>query len=794
MPKESIKDISSKLSSKCTHCNEVTNNPIHDGDVLFCCYGCQTVYQALKEKNLLTYYKLREQSGDNTASPVPNTQSIDFNYLNEEKFQSEFLKATPQGLEAKFYLEGIHCIACVWLLEKTPTFINGILSSRVQLGLSTVDLVVEPGADLAEIAQEFVKMGYRPHPVKSSDEITKLQNKEDRLKLIQIGVAAACSANIMLYSVAIYAGAGEIFSGLFGWVSFFLSLPILLFSAIPFYKSSISALKSKSVNIDIPISTAIIIGTFSGLYNLAVGSNHFYFDSIAILVFLLLSSRFVVHKILQSGLNTRGLKSLFNQGPVLRLNSKTNKYESVHSDYIVTNDILLIKKSQSIPCDSIILEGSSFINNSLINGESRPAEVNQGQLVYAGALNISDDLVIQVKKEFAQSTLGKIIEKVESTAGENLDLHSLTSKLSKWFVAGVFSLSIVSFLYFLSYFNLHIAIERTLALIIISCPCALGLASPLALAKAMNSAKRGGIIIKSEKSLEELARAKEVFLDKTGTLTKGNFDVVNVKVLKEIKNINELVYSIEKHSAHPIAQSLVNWSRTNTELVVSDLIEIAGKGITASINEHKYRIEKDLTNSSTNSTVNFFENDELCYVFTLKDELREDAPRLIKFLKNNKVTPTILSGDNLSCVSNIAAEINLPRSSALGDLSPEQKSEIVKSKKGTVMVGDGANDAIAMREAHVSISLRGAMDISLRASDIYLTKNPMLGLIELFSLAKRTYSSIKINLFISLAYNVLGVTLSLMGIVTPLFAAILMPISSLSVVLATLYNLRELKK
>lgn len=791
MPEESIKDIKGRLKAKCTHCNEETSNPIYNGDVQFCCYGCQTVFLALKEKNLLTYYKLREQSGETSVSPIPSGQNIDFNYLNEEKFQSEFLKATSQGLEAKFYLEGIHCVACVWLLEKTPTFITGILSSRVQLGLSTIDFVIEPGANLAHIAHELLKMGYRPHPVKSSDEIAKLQNKEDRLKLIQIGVAAACSANIMLYSVAIYAGAGEVFSGLFGWVSFFLSLPILLFSALPFYKSSISALKSKSVNIDIPISTAIIIGTFSGLYNLAVGSSHFYFDSIAILVFLLLSSRFVVHKILQNGLNTRGLKSLFNQGPVQRLNSKTNKYESVHSDYITTNDILLIKKSQSIPCDSVILEGTSFINNSLINGESRPTQVEKGQSVFAGALNISSDLVIQVQKEFAQSTLGKIIEKVESSSGENLNLHSLTNKLSKWFVAGVFSLAIISFLYFLSYFNLHIAIERTLALIIISCPCALGLASPLALAKAMNIAKSRGIIIKSEKSLEELAKAKEVFLDKTGTLTKGNFDVVGFKVLKEIENISELIYSIEKHSAHPVALSLVNWSRTHIELPVEDLLEIAGKGITASVNGIKYRIEKDLSNNSANSTVNFFQDEQLCYVFTLKDELRQDAINLISFFNKNKIGTTILSGDNASCVESIATEINLPLTRALGDLSPEKKSQLVKSKQATVMVGDGANDAIAMKEADVSISLRGAMDISLRASDIYLTKNPMQGLIELFSLSKRTYSSIKINLFISLAYNVLGVTLSLMGIVTPLFAAVLMPISSLSVVLATLFNLRE---
>jgi Cu2+-exporting ATPase/Cu+-exporting ATPase len=793
MPLESLEDINQSHSTECSHCKDQTLHPINDGEQAFCCYGCQTVFHALKDKDLLHYYKLRDQSGEKLEAPESMASQKDFSYLNEENFQKEFLRATPNGIETKFYLEGIHCLACVWLLEKTPTFIEGITNSRVQLGLSTVDLTISPDANLEKIAFEISKMGYRPHPIKSDSEAQSLQKKEDRLKLIQIGVAAACSANIMLYSIAIYAGAGSNFSSLFGWVSFFLSIPVIFFSALPFYKSSINALKNFSVNIDIPISIALILGTVSGLYNLSVGSDHYYFDSLAILVFLLLSSRFLVHRSLQNGLNSKGLNTLFKQSSILRLNKASNQYESIHSDYINKGDVLKILKGQTIPNDSIVLEGSSFINNSLISGESKPVEVNCETFLYAGAQNISTELVIKVQKDFKDSSLGKIISKVEQTNSEKLSIQSLTDKLSKWFVLAVFVISTSAFIYFFNTFSLNIAIERTLALIIISCPCALGLASPLALARAMSIAKSDGIIIKSEKTLEELAKSKSIFFDKTGTLTKGKFEVTKALEISKIEDIKKIVNSLESSSNHPIAISLVNWAQTNEKHVVESLLETPGVGVSGIINNVEYKIVKEVNNESSLSKVNLYKNGTLSYQFELKDQLRSNAKDLINFLKSKGTSSSIISGDSSSTVNSVSKDLGIRLSQAYGDMTPERKANLIKKSQNTVMIGDGANDAIAMKEANVSISLRGAMDISLRASDIYLTKDPMKGIKEIINLSTKTYFSIKANLIISLLYNIVGVTLSLFGIVTPLFAAVLMPLSSLSVVAATLINLRGKK-
>jgi Cu2+-exporting ATPase/Cu+-exporting ATPase len=789
MAQEVVKDILETKAVQCSHCNDSTIHPIIDGDESFCCYGCQTIFHALKEKDLLHYYKLRDAAEGNSYSPRENFSKKDFSFMNDEKFQKEFIKLSSNGLELKLYLEGIHCVACVWLLEKAPTFIEGIKSARVQLGLSTIELVIEPGSDISRIASEIHKMGYIPHPVKTNDEALELQQSTDRMKLIQIGVAAACSANIMLYSVAIYAGAGEKFASLFGWVSFFLSLPILLFSALPFYQSSIKALKNFSVNIDIPIAVALILGTVVGLYNLAIGSDHFYFDSLAILVFLLLSSRYIVHKTIQNGLNSRGLKSLFSNSTVNKLNKSTGEYESTHSDFINIGDTLLIKKGDTIPNDSVVLQGQSYINNSLITGESRPVKVKTEEYVYAGAQNISEEIVVKVDKDFSSSSLGKIIEKVESEHSEKLYLHSLTDKLSKWFVLSVFILSSVTFVYFLQTLGLHTAIERTLALIIISCPCALGLASPLGLAKAMSLAKSKGIVIKSEKTLEQLANTKDVFFDKTGTLTKGVFEVVNVNNIRDEK-VSEIVYTLEKNSTHPIAFALKKWANTTTELPHTNFLETPGLGVSALINGIDYKLVKKEDNDSGLTSVNLIAENKVVCEFFLEDQLRTGSKDLIAFLNKENLNTHILSGDSNSCVESIASKLSIDKANVLGDMTPESKSKIMKQNSDSVMIGDGANDAIAMKEANVAISLRGAMDISLRASDIYLTNDPIKSIKELFLLAKQTYFSIKFNLILSITYNLLGVTLAVMGIINPLVAAILMPISSASVVIATLVNLR----
>ncbi|OUR97137.1 cadmium-translocating P-type ATPase [Halobacteriovorax marinus] len=792
MNKSILENKKSRVLLHCTHCGDSTMSPIRSDKQIFCCHGCQTVFHALKEKNLLQYYKLRERAGINTGIKPTDINQDDFSYMSQSKFQAEYLKLNENGLSIKYYLEGIHCVACVWLLEKVPHFITEVNSARVDLSKSTLEITITPEADLEYITSEISKIGYRPHPIKSNEEVEYYKLKEDRLKLIQIGVAGACSANIMLYSISIYAGAGEIFSNVFGWVSFILTLPIIFFSALPFYKSSLSSIKKKTINIDIPISLAIILASITGFYNLVMGINHFYFDSIATLVFLLLTSRYLVHKSLQNGLDSTGLKSLFEQSGILRFNKELDYFESIHSEHLQVGDMLKIRQGQSFPNDGEVIEGEGHVNNSLISGESTPIKVTINDQVFAGAQNISEDLIVRVTHSFNESTLGKIISTVESTNNSKTYLHSLTDKLSKWFVSVVFALSLFCFFYFLNTLGIDIAIKRTLSLIIISCPCALGLASPLALARAMSLARRSGIIIKSERSIEELANSKSIYFDKTGTLTKGNFTVSWVDSNLDLDKYKEIIYSLEKKSSHPIAKALREWSRNSENLKLTNYKECPGSGVSATIAGNHYFLGKarNCSDLKENTIVEFNENDQLLATFFLSDELRPEAFSLIQSLKESDKNIFILSGDQRVNVEFIGEKLSLLTSNCFGDQTPESKAQIIAKDHNTLMVGDGANDAIAMKEANVSISVRGAMGISLRASDIYLTNSPMESLKELFILANKTYKAIKINLALSISYNVFGITLAFLGYISPLVAAVLMPISSATVIIATLINLK----
>ena len=781
-------------STNCLHCNELIKTPIYSEDKVFCCTGCQTVHHALQSGGLLEYYKVRDRLGI-TDNLTPTTKvKDDFSYMNEPQFEEEFIVSNENSNQLKFYVEGIHCLACIWLLEKLPNINSQIIGARINLSNSILDLTIRKNANLELIANQVSDLGYRPHVIKSESEAQKLQQSEEHTKLIRIGVAGACSANIMLYAVAIYAGAGEEFSSLFGWVSFFLTMPVLLYSAIPFYQNSLSALRTRTLNIDIPISFAIILGTIFGFYNLLIGSNHYYFDSLAILVFLLLSSRLLVQKSIQKGLNSDGLASLFEQSSIKKWNTKTGQYEATHTKFIEVGDKLLVESTKTIPSDGISLSENSYLNNSLITGESRPVKVQANEQVFAGAVNLGQPLELRVEKLFDNSTLGKIISEVEKSADSKKRIQSVTDKISRYFIATVFTVSTLSFFYFLKTLGIDPAIERTLAIIIVSCPCALGLAAPLAIARSMNKARENGIIIKNDSSLEDIARIEDISFDKTGTLTDGDFRVESIDNEAALTPYKEVIYSLEECSNHPIAHAIQEWTLINSPIHLDHVQEVPSKGVTGQRDGISYSLFKSSTVSEAKTAVDFLVDDKVISTIYLSDTLKKDSIELTSFLQKTGHSTHIVSGDNAKTVNLVASTLEIPLSNSHSGQTPESKAELISKKKQSVMVGDGANDAIAMKKATVSVAVSGAMDIGLRASDIYLTKDPLKNMIFLIKLAKLTNTSIKINLIISLIYNSIGVTLSILGFISPLGAAILMPLSSLSVVIATLWKIKGLER
>jgi len=687
----------------------------------------------------------------------------------------------------EFYLEGIHCLACLWLIEKIPEFLDSVSSAKLDLERSVVTVVMKKGGNFSDVARELNNLGYRPHPLKKNEDAKALKMKSEREALTRIGIAGAGAGNIMIYAVSLYGGASHEFATLFNNLTVLFAVPVLTYSAFPFYQTAWNALKNKTLSIDIPISLALMMGGVMGIYNLFNGITENYFDSLTTLVFLLLLSRYFLQKIQDKGLSAQDLHYFYQSESVLKCSpDNPQNFTEIHPKLIKEGDLLKILKGEFIPVDGIILEGESSLNTSLLTGESLPVKVRAGDSVFSGTQNLTSDLLIRTEKIQDETRLGGILKNVENGWIHKSSMMNLITVVSKYFTLAVFILSAILFTFLYQKGDFRHAFEQAMTLLIVTCPCALALAIPLTFTRSLSKASEHGMIIKSDEVLEKLSKVKNIFLDKTGTLTYGKLQVEDFTLHKEpLIPISNIIYSLEQKSGHPVARALVDYVKSfhPKDLVVEDFKEILGLGVFGRINQNEYQINRQ----------GIFQNKELMATFKVKDIVREDAKKVLENLKKMQKKMTILSGDKASAVKKMAEEVNLKTEEIFSELSPEEKLSFVKSRKNTMMVGDGANDAEALAAADVGVAVLGAMDISLRAADVYLTI-PGLSMIEkLLILSEETMKVIRRNLVLSLLYNGTSVVAVFTGVINPLVAAIIMPVSSLTILISTLIGTKKLR-
>lgn len=777
----------------CVHCDEAAIPPIYQEDdkemaMPFCCQGCLTVYKVLHDKGLESYYEIKNNSAAfKRRSPV-EVKSSQFTFLDDADFTKEFSYLDSNGHRTmEFYLEGIHCLACLWLIEKLPEFVPNVIISKLDLDRSVATVVITENGKFSLVAKEFNHLGYRPHPLKRNQDVMDLKTKEERMALMRIGVAGAATGNIMIYAVSLYAGATDHFAQIFNSLTVFFAIPVMVFSAYPFYKNAWSAIKNKTLSIDIPISLALITGVAMGVFNLFTGVTENYFDSLTMLVFLLLLSRYFLQKIQEKGLSAQDLHYFYQSESVLRAEeSAPSEFSEIHPKFIKVGDILKIRAGEFIPADGEIIEGSSNLNNSLLTGESVPVKARVGQKVFSGTQNIDHDLVIRAEKIQDETRLGRLLKNVENGWAHRSQIVDLTSKVSKYFTLAVFILATALFIYIYQKGDTRFALEQAITLLIVTCPCALALATPLTFTRALSKASEQGIIIKSDEVIEKLAKIKNIFIDKTGTITHGKLKIVNFKTHKETAlPLEDIIFNLESRSRHPVAMALIDFIKGKTKRTLStdDFQELLGKGVSGKIENHFYEINK----------AGIFEDQVLAATFQVEDTVRSDSQGALKNILAHNRKVKILSGDKAEVVNKIAGEINLPTEYALSELSPEEKSEMIKSTPHSMMVGDGANDAIALSHADVGVAVLGAMDISLRAADVYLTTPGLIPVEKLIILSEQTMKVIRRNLVLSLLYNLASVIAAFMGLINPLTAAIIMPLSSLTVLISTVIGTKELR-
>ncbi len=782
----------------CIHCGtEVDHSFQTTESPLFCCVGCKTVYQILKETGLSHYYELKKESlSIRTPQPV-RLKKEKFDYLDDPEFIKNY---SLDRSTIEFYLEGIHCVACLWLVEKLPDLVKGVRQSKLDLGKGIVTLQIDSDGSFAKAAEKLAQLGYQPHPIQKEEEIEKLQKKENHSHLIKLGVAAACTGNIMLLAVSLYGGASGKLAFLFRWISFFLFLPVLFYSAIPFYKSALGALKAKSLSIDLPIVLAIWIGSIASFISLITNSEHLYFDSLAALVFLLLSSRYFLRRMQQKVLSSSHLLHFISPSRAKRLNLKLDIFEEVPVESLKKGDILQIGEGELIPVDGTLLKKTASINSAVLTGESIPEKCHPGEPVYAGCTNEGNSIEIEVHAIKNETRLGKILKEIESGNFKKAPLVAFADRLSKWFIFLVLVVAPLVFLFYAPQ-SIHLGFTRALALIIVTCPCALALATPLAISITLGKTAREGILIKGSEVLERIYQANNVILDKTGTLTEGNFEVLNwIGEVKQGESIRAAVVALESKSKHPIAKSLIRFLKPKLNQPIPEVKnyqEVLGEGVSGEIENHHYEIKslrsKNISFLTLETEIGGWRDHHLVARAKLGDKIRPDSKSAVDELKKINLSPFILSGDRKEIVDEVGKELQIPVSDRISEANPERKKEFVQSFAKAIMVGDGANDASALSSAYVGIAVHQGAEVSLRAADVYLSSVGVTPVAELIQISKETFKVIYRNFYFSLFYNVAGGLCAVLGFVNPLFAALLMPLSSLTVFISSVFGTKKLR-
>ncbi len=792
----------------CDHCTlPVPAGLIEPGaEHQFCCNGCKSVWNVLHGAGLEGYYSVRD-AVDPNAQRVTSTQAS-YEELDDPAFQSTCVENLPGGYaQTDLLLEGMHCAACVWLIERLPTVLEGVVESRANIRRRTATVRYRPDqVKLSEVARGLDQIGYAAHPARGA-AAREARVKEDRKFLIRVGVAGAIAGNVMLLAIALHSGALEGMSDTwkttFRWYSMVLGVLSLLWPGRVFFTGAIAAVRMRVAHLDIPIGLALAVGGLWGAYNTIAGTGEIYFDSLSVLVFFLLVGRWIQHRQQRNASDHVELMLTLTPTNALKVNDDGSTTR-VPIEAIEVGMLVEVEAGGSIPADGVIETGETSLDTSFISGESRPIPASIGDEVVAGATNLRSPIRMRVTAVGESTRVGKLMHLVASASAEKAPIVQLADRIASRFVLIVITLALITLVFWTIRIDLNQGIELATALLIVTCPCALGLATPMSMSIAMGRAAKAGILIKSASAIEAMAKPGIMILDKTGTITKGQMSLINAECDPELL---KMASAIEAHSNHPIARAIVDSVDESVgegdRLEAADINQTIGAGIsgvvdgqTITIGSPGYIDSIHRLDSKAQAAIERMIEQGLTPIVVhadafgfgvlgIGDPIRQEAPDAIGSLEDAGWDLSLCSGDHPQIVVSVAKEVGINQ--ATGSVSPEGKAKRVRDLQSetdcrVVMVGDGVNDAAALASADVGIAVHGGAEASLEAADIYLTKQGVAPLVDLASLSVHTMRTIRLCLVFSVCYNAMAAILAMTGIINALIAAIIMPISSLTVV------------
>ncbi|MEN0021367.1 MAG: heavy metal translocating P-type ATPase [Planctomycetota bacterium] len=790
---------------ECSHCGLDVPAGLIESDATeqFCCQGCRSVYRIIHGSGLDRYYDMRRSLERKKARAESRETPV--SVYEDPAFIARYTETVGGITTATLALEGLHCPACVWLIERLGRVVPGVLEANVNASRMTVRVRWQAEhCTFADVVRGLHELGYPAAPPRDDAESRR---PESRSHLVRIGVAGALAGNVMLVSIALYAGVFEgieaKYFALFRWVSAVLGLIALAWPGRIFFRGAIAAVRTRTPHLDIPISLALLVGTAWGLSNTIRGTGEIYFDTLTTLIFLLLIGRFIQAQQQRRAADAVDMLLRITPG-IVRLVQADGLTQSRPVEAANVDDVAEVHAGETIPIDGCVVEGESDQDEAILTGESVPVPAREGDNVWAGAVNLTSTIRVRVTAVGAATRSARLMQLVSDAAASKSPIVQLADRISGWFVVIATSIAIIIGAAWTIAGSPH-AIDHATAMLIVTCPCALGMATPLVLSVGIGRLARAGILVKGGEPIERLSKPGTIFLDKTGTLTTGSMRVVEWYRVDDETACR--VRSLEAKSRHPIARAIAASGSHAAEADGAQHItgagaigEVEGKSLVVGtprlLSDEGIAIDQDTEAWAAEvgrrglSAVLVAEDGRLAGGVAIGDEVRPEARHLVDNLCDSGWTVAVLSGDAAGPVAHAAAELGIDN--ARSRMSPEQKLAAVRhavrardddgSRGAIVMIGDGVNDSAALAAADVGIAVHGGADVSLDAADVSMQRAGLGAIAQLLLGSRNAMDRIRLCIGASLGYNFVAVTLAAAGILHPLLAAVLMPISSITVV------------
>ena len=815
--------------SECNHClltfpeREAVYDEIDGTTHTFCCNGCRGIYRLIHFEGLEHFYDKRDWN-DAAAGPALLFAKPDAALFDALVREVEPVAADEIPLkEIEIYVGNIRCASCIWLNEKILNRTDGVVYARLNYATHMARIRWNQqitGLDV--ILARIASIGYQPKPYTESER-HKAQSAETRDLLVRFGTAAFLSSNLMIYSMALYAGYFHGFDKnmkhLLEVISLLLTLPVLFYSGMPFIRNTFRGLRSLHFTMDSLITVGAGSAFVYSVYCLFTGGE-VYFDTSAMIVTLILLGRYIEATAKGKASMTIQMLSELVPKEARRLlagheASTTPQSEMVPLSAIQKGDCILVKPGERIPLDGTVLSGESEVDESVITGEARPVAKTVGVAVIGGSMNLFGSVVFAASGTDKETLLSKIIQSVTEAQASKPRIQNIADRVVAVFVPAIIVLSLGTLVvYLLRGASLDVALMTAVSVVVIACPCSLGLSTPLAVLISSTVASSRGILIKNGEVIENVAKVDRVVFDKTGTITTGKPELKKTLVMDASIGAEELLKiaaSLERFSEHSVGHAIMQASRGLENYPVSGFQAVPGKGVEGMLDGRQicvgngaFMAQKGIpVSEETRETVAAYETEghtalylgwegELRGIFLVADSVREDAARAMGRLRAMGLKTSIISGDTVTTTRAIAASVGVD--DVTGGALPHEKRELVSrmQREGSrvVMIGDGINDAPALTEALVGIGMGRGTEIAMESADAILVRNGLEAVPFFVHLCKTTFSIIKQNIFWSFFYNLAAIPLAISGVLHPIVAAGAMSVSSLFVV----FNSLRIKK